>query len=90
MNKCLLCLFFIVDWWTLTLNEVNEAYGAWDAALGSLVTCWMSHQCSLGIDFVKQINYVKVLIQFHTLYIYGLFKCQRLDTFIYFILPDGL
>ncbi len=45
-------LFLIVESWTLTLIEASEACSYLDVVLGSFMTSWMSHHCTLGIILV--------------------------------------
>ncbi len=45
-------LFLIVESWTLTLIEASEASSSLDVVLGSFMTSWMSHRCSLGVILV--------------------------------------
>lgn len=45
-------LFLIVESWTMTLIETNEACSSLDVVLGSFMTSWMSRRCALGVILV--------------------------------------
>ncbi len=45
-------LFLIVESWTLTLIEANDAWSSLDDVLGSFMTSWMSRCCALEVILV--------------------------------------
>lgn len=42
-------LFLVVESWTLTFTEASEVFSSLDDVVGSFLTSWMNHCCTLGV-----------------------------------------